>query len=99
MKENSTKKLWDDTNTNQQLNARETEQFLSKLWQPREHYTKAEWIINMVKDLERLEDGPKAEMLKELMRMALKKYLIEKYQAMIECMDSGPRNSPPFMTE
>ncbi len=32
----------DDTNTYQQPDARETEQFWSKIWQPRKHNKKAE---------------------------------------------------------
>ena len=32
-----------DTKTYQQPDARETEQFWSKIWQPREHNKKAEW--------------------------------------------------------
>ena len=41
----------------QQPDARETEKFWGKIWQPREHNKKAEWIRNM-KELEGLEEGP-----------------------------------------
>ena len=46
----------DDTKTCQQPDARETEQFWTKIWQPREYNKKAEWISNMSKELG-LEDG------------------------------------------
>ena len=52
-----------------------------------------------VKELEGLEEGPKAGILIDLLRMTLKEYQIGKRQAMMENMDSGSRNSPLFMTE
>ena len=85
--------------TCKQLDVRKAEQFWSKIWQRREHNKKAEWISNMAKELEGLEDGPKVEIHKDLLRTTLKKYQIRKYQAMMEYMDSASRNSPPFMTD
>ena len=52
--------MWKMKRKHQQPDARETEQFWSKLWQPREHNKKAEWINNIAKELE-LEEVPKAE--------------------------------------
>ena len=67
-----------DTKTYQQPDARETEQFWTKIWQPREHKEKAEWISNMTKELEGLEEGQKAEIYIDLLKTMLKKYRIEK---------------------
>ena len=54
----------------------------------------------MAKELKGLEEGPKAEILIDLQRMTLKKkYQIGKHLAMMEYIDSGSRNSPPFMTD
>ena len=51
----------DDTKIYQKSDARETEQLWTKIWQPREHNEKAEWISNMTKELEGNEECPKAE--------------------------------------
>ena len=53
----------------------------------------------MAKELEGFEEGPKAEILIDLLRMKLKTYQIGKRQALMEYMDSGSRNSPPFMID
>ena len=50
----------DDTKTYPQSDARETERFWTKIWQPREHNKKSAWINKMTKELEELEEGPKA---------------------------------------
>ena len=50
----------DDSKTYQQPDARETEQFWTKIWQPREHNEKAEWINNITKELERGQRWPKS---------------------------------------
>ena len=52
----------------------------------------------MAKELERLEEGPKAELHNDLLRTTLKEYQIGKRQAMMEYMDSNSRYSPPLMT-
>ena len=52
----------------------------------------------MTRELEGLEEGWKAEIHIDLLKMALKKYQIGKLQDMIEYMVSGSRNSPPFTT-
>ena len=51
----------------------ETEQFWTKIWQPKEHNEKAEWISNMTRELKGLEEGPKAEIHIELLKKTLKK--------------------------
>ena len=53
----------------------------------------------MAKELEGLEEGPKAEIHIVLQRMILKKYQTGKRQAMMKYMDYGLRNSPPFVTD
>ena len=85
--------------TYQKSDTRETEQFSTKIWLSREHNKKAEWIRNITKEFEGLEEGPKAELHIDLLKTTLKKYQIGKRQAMMEYMDSGSRNSPPFTTD
>ena len=51
------------------------------------------------KELERLEEGPKLERHIDSLKMTLKEYQTGKRRAMIEYMDSGSRNSPPFTTD
>ena len=53
----------------------------------------------MTKELEGLEEGPKAEINVDLLKTTLKKYQIGKRQAMMEYMDSGSRNLLPFTTD
>ena len=90
----------DDTKIYQQPDARETERFWTKIWQTKKkHNEKAEWIINMTKELERLKQRPKAEIHIDLLKTTLKRYQTGKRQAMMEYMDSGSSNSPPFTTD
>ena len=49
----------DDTKTYQLPDAKETERFWMKIWQPKKHNEKAEWINDMIRELEGLEEGPK----------------------------------------
>ena len=65
----------------------------------KKHNEKADWISNMTKELEGLEEGPKAEIYIDLHKTTLKKHQIGKRQAMMEYMVSGSRNSPPFTTD
>ena len=51
----------------------------------------------MAKELEGLEEGPKAEIHIDLLRTTLKKHQIGKRQAMMAYMDSSSRNSPSFL--
>ena len=62
-----------DTKTYQQPDARETERFWTKIWQPKNHNEKAEWINDMTTELEGLEEGPNAEIHIELLKKTLKK--------------------------
>ena len=50
-----------DTKTYQQPDAKETEQFWTKIWQTKKHNEKTERRNNMTRELEGLEEGPKAE--------------------------------------
>ena len=59
--------------TYQQPDARETEKFWSKIWQPREHNKNAERIRNMAKGLEGLVEGLRAEIHIDLLRITSKK--------------------------
>ena len=65
----------------------------------KKHNKKAEWINNMTRELEGLEEGPKAEIHTDLLKTTLKKYQTGKSHDMMEYMVSGSRNSPPFTTE
>ena len=97
----------DDTKTYQQPDAKETERFWTKIWQPKKkkkqkkqkqkknHNEKTEWINNITRELEGLEKGLKAEIHFDLLKTILKKYQTGKRQAMV----SGSRNSPPFTTD
>ena len=53
---------------------------------------KAEWNKNMTRELEGLEEGPKAEIHIDLLK-------IRKRQAMMEYTVSGSRNLPLFTTD
>ena len=68
--------------------ANETKRFWTKIWQPREHNEKAEWINNMTKELEGLEDGPKVEIHIDLFETTQKNQT-GKRQAMMAYMDSN----------
>ena len=57
---------------------------------------KVEWINNITKELEGLEEGLKAEIRIDLHK---KKYKVEKRQGMMEYMNSGSRNSSLYTTD
>ena len=57
-----------DSKTYQQAGVKETEQFGTKIWQPKKHNEKAEWLNDMTRELEGLEEGPKAEIHIELLK-------------------------------
>ena len=63
----------DDNKTYQQPNGKETERFWTKIWQPKQHNEKAEWINHITRELEQLEEGPKAEIHTDLLKTTLKK--------------------------
>ena len=65
----------------------------------KKHNEKAEWINDTTRELEGLEEGPKAEIHIDLLKTTLKKYQTGKRQAMMEYMVFGSRNSPPFTTD
>ena len=61
----------------------------------KKHNEKAEWINDITRELEGLEEGLKADLLKQ----HRKRYQTGKHQAMMEYMGSGSRNSPLFTTD
>ena len=67
----------DDTKIYQNPDTGEEEQFCSKIWKPKEHNKKSEWISNMIKVLEGIEEGPKAEIHIDLLRTTLKHIKLE----------------------
>ena len=90
----------DDNKTYQQPNAKETERFWTKIWQPKQHNEKAEWINHTTRELEQLEEGPKAEIHTDLFKTTLKTVSNwKKKQVMIEYMVFGSRSSPQFTTD
>ena len=62
-----------DTKTYLQPDAKETERFWTKIWQPKKHNENAEWINNMTKELEGLEEPPKMEIHIDLLKATLKR--------------------------
>ena len=61
-----------DTKTYQQPDAKETERFWTKIWPPKKHNEKAEWINNMTRELG-LEEGLKEKIQIELLKKTPKK--------------------------
>ena len=63
----------DDNKTYEQPNAKETQRFWTKIWQPKKHDEKAEWINHITREPEGLKEGPKAEIHTDLLQTRLKK--------------------------
>ena len=61
-----------DTKTYQQSHVKETERFGAKIWEPKKHKENAEWINNITKELDGLEEGPKMEIHVDLLKTTLK---------------------------
>ena len=72
MKKKFYQQLGDDNKTYEQPDARETQRFWTKIWQPKKHNEKAEWINNITRELEELKEGPKAEIHTDLLKTTLK---------------------------
>ena len=62
-----------DTKTYQQPDAKETELFWAKIWEPNKHNENAEWIYNITRELDGLEEGPKMEIHVDLLETTLKR--------------------------
>ena len=62
-----------DTKTYQQPDAKETERFWTKIWQPKKHNENTEWINNITRELEGLEEGPKTEIHIDLPKTTIKR--------------------------
>ena len=69
------------------------------MWERGDPIRKAKYIKHMEKELQGLEEGPKAKILLNSFKATLKKYQIGKLRAIMEYMDSGLKNSPPSMTD
>ena len=63
----------------------------------RKNNEKPQWIKNMTRELKGFEEGPKEEILIDLLKTTLK--YIKQENAMMEYMVSGSSNSPPFTTD
>ena len=64
------------TKTFQQPDAKETERFGTKIWQPKNN-EEAEWKNNMTRELEGFEEGPKAEIHIDFLKTTLKNIKLE----------------------
>ena len=62
-----------DTKTYQQPDAKETERFWTKIWEPKKHNENAEWIDNITRELDGLEEGPQMEIHVDLLKTTLKR--------------------------
>ena len=62
-----------DTKTYQQPDAKETERFWAKIWEPKKHNENAEWINNITRELDGLEECPKIEIHVDLLKTTLKR--------------------------
>ena len=89
----------DDNKTHQQPNAKETKQLWTKIWQPKQHNEKAEWINHITRELEQLKEGPKAKYTPIYSKRHLKRYQTGKRQAMMEYMVSASRGLHQFTTD
>ena len=61
------------TKAYQQPDAKETERFWAKIWEPKKHHENAEWINNITRELEGLEEGPEMEIHVDLLKTTLKR--------------------------
>ena len=62
-----------DTKTYQQPDAKETERFRAKIWEPKKHNQNAEWINNITRELDGLEVGHKMEIQVDLLKTTPKR--------------------------
>ena len=63
----------DDSKTYQQPDAKETERFWAKIWESKKHNENADWINNIKRELDGLEEAPKMEIHVDLLRTTLKR--------------------------
>ena len=61
------------TKTYLQPDAKETERFWRKIWEPKKHNENAEWINNIIRELDGLEEAPKMEIHVDLLKTPLKR--------------------------
>ena len=66
-----------DTKANHQVDGKETEQFLTKILQPKEQNKKTNRISNITRELEGFEEGPEAEIYIDLVKTTLKNTRME----------------------
>ena len=64
---------WSDTKIYQQPDPKETERFWTKIWEPKKHKENAEWINNITRELDGLEEGLKMEIHVDLLKATLKR--------------------------
>ena len=62
-----------DTKTYQKPDAKETERFWTKIWEPKKHNENAEWINNITRELDGLKEDPKMEIHVDLLKTTLKR--------------------------
>ena len=64
-----------DTKTHQQPDAKETERFWAKIWEPKKHNENAEWINKITRELDGREEGAKMEIPVDLLKTILKRII------------------------
>ena len=62
-----------DMKTYQEPDEKETERFWTKIWEPKKHNENTEWINNIKRELDGLEEGPKIEIRVDLLKTTLKR--------------------------
>ena len=62
-----------DAKAYQQPDIKETERFWTRIWQPKKHNENAEWINDITRELDTLEEGYEMEIHVDLLKTALKR--------------------------
>ena len=55
------------------IDVKNSERFWTKIWQPKKHNENAEWINNITRELDGLEEGPEMEIRVDLLKPTLKR--------------------------
>ena len=88
-----------DTETYQQPDIKETEQFWTKIWQPKKHNEMLNGYTILQENKRDSKKVPKWKYTSTYSKQHEKEYQTGKRQAMMEYMDFGSRNSPPFTAD
>ena len=75
--------------TYQEPGAKEAKQFWSKIWGQKEHNRKANWINNMKKELQGIEEIPEAENYLKLLRATEQHFTLDTYLILLSVKQGG----------